>query len=661
MNTQLWSPRASRVMAAVSSNFIKWEHRPSQDQMDALTEIPEVVNDILEGRREGQMLLNASCCGLGKTQLLAQCCRDILTNPEDANKSILVAIPRISEIRAFIRSVGDIGEDYAVHVNRAEKELRSRGHGYENATDARLLISTQASVRRFIKGHTRMADVDDLLFRGRIRDLRLWDEFLNTAQDIAIPITHLFALVALGQLGQDYRELAGDIMRLASETGRASYGATLTIPNFAEEYPEIDIEVLKAAAERLPGDNYEATIESLWEASGLDVIIRNSHGIANAVLTYKEYLPADFFPAVVSDASGRVRTLYNEMEKAHGLTVVRMTAAKKRYDQLEVNLWDHPGGKGQFETKRLENAKEIVAVYAKLIREVAPRGKWIVGYHGGDSWKARKYLVDVPSLLRQALADLNPVMLNHDYEPEPNWEDEKTKLDAQGLTIACLNWGRHDATSAFKLFDHVIAAGALYLTKPVLEAKIRAAGRIAANQEVTPKQLEEVERGELAHLYLQFVNRSTARVSEGGGCKPVRFWGNAASKPWTEGGVDAELFRDTFPGCRVVEWTPIVKTKTRAEEAWGILEEHFMVTSEPIMSGPSTRRWGWREGTSVRGFVSTRPSSVCAEARSRKSWSAGRASSTPSAWSTQRPTRSGQSVPMTSTSRRSRPLDQFGG
>jgi hypothetical protein len=168
-----WSPRTRRVMAAVRSNFLSWEHRPSTKQMLALTEIPEAVNDILEGRRQDELILNEAACGLGKTQILAQCCRDILTNPEDADKSILIAIPRISEIKAFIRSVGPIGDDFAVHVNRGEKTLRQLGQGYEHATDARLLISTQASVRRFVKGRKMMADVDDLLFRGRVRDLRL--------------------------------------------------------------------------------------------------------------------------------------------------------------------------------------------------------------------------------------------------------------------------------------------------------------------------------------------------------------------------------------------------------------------------------------------------------------------------------------------------------
>jgi hypothetical protein len=173
-------------------------------------------------------------------------------------------------------------------------------------------------------------------------------------------------------------------------------------------------------------------------------------------------------------------------------------------------------------------------------------------------------------------------MLNHDYEPEEDWEDEKAKLEAQGLTIACLNWGRHDATSAFKLFDHVIAMGALYLTRPVLEAKIRAAGRIVADQEVTPEQMDEAERGELAHMYLQLFNRSAARVSDGDRCQPVKAWANAASRPGSEAGVDDALFRDTFPGCQVIEWTPIVRTKTRVEEAWEILEEHFRLTSDPI-------------------------------------------------------------------------------
>lgn len=42
------------------------------------------------------------------------------------------------------------------------------------------------------------------------------------------------------------------------------------------------------------------------------------------------------------------------------------------------------------------------------------------------------------------------------------------------------------------------------------------------------------------------------------------------------------MFLETFPGCTVAEWTPIERTKTRVEEAWGMLVAHFTATSEPI-------------------------------------------------------------------------------
>jgi hypothetical protein len=241
------------------------------------------------------------------------------------------------------------------------------------------------------------------------------------------------------------------------------------------------------------------------------------------------------------------------------------------------------GRQGQFKTRSTptgreasDSAKEIIAVYAKLIRETAPTGKWIVGYHGGEEDK--RGLVDVPEMLEAALKDLHPFMLDHDYEPDPDWEKERDKLAAQGLTIACLNWGRHDATSAFKLFDHVIAMGALYLTRPVLESKVRAAGRHPASREVTEEQMEEAERGELRHLYLQFLNRSAARVSDGDRCRPVRFWLNAKRKSK----VDAELLQATFPGCTVVEWVPVERPTTRVEEAWQTIEEHFRSTTAPL-------------------------------------------------------------------------------
>jgi hypothetical protein len=181
-------------------------------------------------------------------------------------------------------------------------------------------------------------------------------------------------------------------------------------------------------------------------------------------------------------------------------------------------------------------------------------------------------------MLEAALKDLEPIMLDHDYEPDPDWERERDKLAAQGLTIACLNWGRHDATSAFKLFDHVIAMGALYLTRPVLESKVRAAGRHPASREITEEQMDEAERGELRHLYLQFLNRSVARVSDGDRCKPVKFWLNAKRKSK----VDKELLEETFPGCEVIDWVPVAKPMTRVMEAWQIIEAHFKASSTPL-------------------------------------------------------------------------------
>jgi hypothetical protein len=134
----------------------------------------------------------------------------MLVSPAYKDASALVCIQRISEIEAFILDLGDdLLPDIAVLVNASEKKLRKLGKGHGNAGEARLLISTQAAVRKLLKGHRMLADVQELKFQGRVRGLRVWDEWLQHSLEYSIQtsrLNHLGGMLAeireFDQLGE---------------------------------------------------------------------------------------------------------------------------------------------------------------------------------------------------------------------------------------------------------------------------------------------------------------------------------------------------------------------------------------------------------------------------------------------------------------------------
>jgi hypothetical protein len=579
---------ASRVVPELKRSFSeRFDHHPSMDQMDALVEIVLATGDILTGGRAGQFILSSCDAGLGKTQTLIHCIREIMTNPAWKDRSVLVCIPRIDEIKAFLRELGEApGDDFAVLVNAHEKELRAAGRGHENSSNARLLISTQAAVRKLLKGCKRLADVPELSYEGRLRTIKYWDEFLQHSIDFAIPTTSLHILGGeLGDSRSPYFTIGQDILSLIMSTGPAVDGETIIAPDFADKHADVDVAVLKAHLNSHGGAAKDLgdVLENLWEVSGLPLKVHKSQGRSSAIITFREYLPADFAPVIVTDASGRVRQLYDEI-KTNGCQLVELGRAVKNYSPFKVHLWDRSAAKHVFSKGRNgtpanpDDVEEIAGEMAKVVRSKAPRGRWLVICHGGE--RSRGKLVDFGALLQAELVDLSPVFVDHTYLPDPDRQAELAKLEAQGLTVAVLNWGRHDATSAFKLFDKTIMIGCQYDPDAVVEAKVRANGRIPVDVPIPEERMKEARLGELKHHVLQGHNRGGIRGSDGDKCTPGEAWHVASAAS----GVTKDLYREDFPECVVKDWTPVEKKirSKRILEALEIIKAHFKRTKEAL-------------------------------------------------------------------------------
>ncbi len=98
----------------------------------------------------------------------------------------------------------------------------------------------------------------------------------------------------------------------------------------------------------------------------------------NTALGYRGHLPADFFPVLILDASGRVRTTYRFWERDRG-GLVMLPSATKRYDNLTIHVWNKAGGKSAFRS----NAGDLVEGIAATINS-KPGEEWLVILHKED-------------------------------------------------------------------------------------------------------------------------------------------------------------------------------------------------------------------------------------------------------------------------------------
>jgi hypothetical protein len=256
-------PFAKQVVATIRRDFVKWGHR----QFNAIAHIPAAIEDILNGERHGQVILSACDAGLGKTTAINRSVQEMLANPDYKDASALVCIPRITEIEAFVR---DLGEEHLQHVavlvNACERKLRKLGKGRENANEARLLISTQAAVRKLLKGHRMFADVDELKFNGGTRTLLLWDEWLQPSLEYTIQTSRLNHLGGLLAEINEFSQLGETILDLATKARLAEDGEQVEAPDFEAMFPDADLGILKSVAGRASGD-LEGLVENLWEVS----------------------------------------------------------------------------------------------------------------------------------------------------------------------------------------------------------------------------------------------------------------------------------------------------------------------------------------------------------------------------------------------------------
>jgi len=129
--------------------FGKFSHRPSQDQLTALTAIQECLTDMLQGRADRSYYLSSLDPGTGKTTAIVSWLKAYMSIFEEAAPhGVLICVDRLDEIQRYVDDCSLPESAYAVLAGKSEVKLNALGLGSGNTNRALVLFTTKEQIRR---------------------------------------------------------------------------------------------------------------------------------------------------------------------------------------------------------------------------------------------------------------------------------------------------------------------------------------------------------------------------------------------------------------------------------------------------------------------------------------------------------------------------------
>jgi len=513
----------------LSEFFSQVGHNPSSEMREALRDVLGCLESMALGVSEPRFYLSSVDPGVGKSTAIVAFLKALLGDPGHRDVGVLIGLSRKAEIRALI-DAGLKRDQFAVLT--ADQELNDLG-GLSPAS-AQVLFTTQQMIERrcFRK---QFGDTEEFWFKRRPRVVRIWDESLVPGHPVVLNRDEIVSL--LRYVREPYPELAERLEALHREVRELKDGDFLELPDLASTFG-YDLDEASTLLKTKNEDVRDAG-QKLRGLSSREVVIRDEGKRGVSLVGFYDHLPKDFAPALVLDASGRVRGTYRLWEKHRG-GLVRLKIAAKRYDNLTIHHWRRGGGKRSFQ----QNGPVLVEGIASTINE-KPDEKWLVIHHKPADGEG-----NLEAAIRDALT----------IPPDQ---------------VHFLTWGNHHATNEFAEVPNVVLAGTLFYREAVYEAYARAAGGLVPGKhDVTPEQLDDFQLAESLHMVLQALCRGSVRKADGEQCGRCDTYIIAA--PNTRIG---QSLTKVFPGCKVVPWEPVEqelkgKPKQAIEFIRGWFEEH---------------------------------------------------------------------------------------
>jgi hypothetical protein len=324
-----------RTNDLIRHRFAGWSHQPSPDQWSALTDLAAYLQAMADGTAAQEFALCDLDPGMGKSQTAAAFVRSLLDDHRYQHVGALVLVSRLVEIDSFVREIGLERHVFAALASQANAEGRQRrelGLTAEGADNARVLFVTQQRLALVSEHGRQFADMRQFFYRGQPRAVRIWDESIMPA--IGLRLDHYqIAGLANGFKANGFRDVADWCLDLSADLKVAQDSTIMDL-----EMPRREEIGLADIRRMFAGRNVEAG-EVLWLLADQEQGLVRYENKGNTLISFTEALPADLAPCVILDASGRVRSTYDQWA-TYRRTLRRLRGAKKDYSNLTIWRWN---------------------------------------------------------------------------------------------------------------------------------------------------------------------------------------------------------------------------------------------------------------------------------------------------------------------------------
>lgn len=505
---------AIKAMRSVKDVFSSagYDHSPSVEQMFGLGQIAIAIEAMALGLLPNALFVSYLPPGAGKTSTLVQTIREMYTDEKFSDVGTIIFLSRCEEIEKMVGAMGLADNDFAVLTSR--DEYNRLGKQVER-DKAKVLFTTQQQLEARSRGTEKFASMDVFWFKGKPRQVRVWDEAILPSMMLTLGRYDLEEL-RKGFAFDRKSEITDMIDDFGSQLKASSTGSVLVVPDIQKLYGSVD-----AVRAIFKGGAKDAA-ETFWRLSKRKVRVRKDGAAGNTMLDYEDILPADLGPMLVLDASAQQRKTYEFWsQRRGGLVFLRSTT--KDYSGLTVHHWDK--GAGKYSQSRDDN-KTIARGVARTINRDIPQ--------------------DEPVLV-----------IHHKRSQDVDFEQDLTaELEGAKDRVQFCHWGLHTATNEYSHIRHVILAGLLTYNAAQYEATARSAANLSHQDELNESDFESVRLGEIAHHVFQAANRGRCRKSVEDRC-PDDCHLYAVFSTIKGVGVPNALLERVFPGASVVDWHPI--------------------------------------------------------------------------------------------------------
>ncbi|MGW8189676.1 hypothetical protein [Sphingomonas hankookensis] len=311
--------------------------KPNHSSYHAFKQLADILVKGLTGNLDSAFYLSSLDPGVGKTQII---CTFIQTWKQKGFKpsgSVLIAVSSKEQINDLVRRMALDEGDYACLTS--DDAINVLGLGKDHSRKAKVLFTTQQMIISRCDKRKSFEKVSAFFYENGPRNLRIWDESYLPSEPVSICITDMMGLS--GMLTYLASDLANKLAELGSALTNDKVGQVFGIPKELADLARKAKAALVASGRSLPKQHGYA-LENLIRAGAQELQLKTYGGASSLTLVgHGRTIPADFAPAIILDASIRVRGTYALWEAA-GAKVTRLDTVVNDYQNLRLRYLSWP-------------------------------------------------------------------------------------------------------------------------------------------------------------------------------------------------------------------------------------------------------------------------------------------------------------------------------